>query len=91
MNVDAYTYEIVELVPGERTVMRTAQRPFPMETTYTWEAVDGGTLMTLRNTGSPGGFGSLTAPLVGRAIRMAVLAAPRIVPGSQPLCRDPRS
>ena len=60
----AYTYEIAELVPGERTVMRTAQGPFPMETTYTWEAVDGGTLMTLRNTGSPSGFGSLTAPLV---------------------------
>jgi hypothetical protein len=67
----AYTYEIAELVPGERTVMRTAQGPFPMETIYTWEAVDGGTVMTLRNTGSPSGFGSLTAPLVGRAMRRA--------------------
>ena len=51
--------------------MRTAQGPFPMETTDTWEAVDGGTLMTLRHTGSPSGFGSLTAPLVGRAMRRA--------------------
>ena len=42
-----------------------------METTYTWEAVDGGTWMTLRNTGSPSGFGSLTAPLVARAMRRA--------------------
>ncbi len=31
-----YTYELVEWVPGERLVMRTAQGPFPMETTYTW-------------------------------------------------------
>ena len=66
-----YTYEIAELVPGKRTVMRTAQGPFPMETTYTWEAVDGGTVMTLRNIGSPSGFGSLTAPLVARAMRRA--------------------
>jgi hypothetical protein len=33
----AYTYELVELVPGERLVMRTAEGPFPMETTYTWQ------------------------------------------------------
>jgi len=26
-----YTYEIVELTPGERLVMRTQQGPFPME------------------------------------------------------------
>lgn len=31
----AYTYEFVELIPGSRIVMRTAQGPFPMETTYT--------------------------------------------------------
>ena len=68
----AYTYEIVELVPGERLVMRTADGPFPMETTYTW--VDdgrGGTRMTLRNRGEPSGFSGLAAPLLAAAMRRA--------------------
>src|SRR5829696_4057031 len=38
----AYTYEIVDLVPGSRLAMRTAEGPFPMETTYTWESATGG-------------------------------------------------
>ena len=29
-----YTYEIVEYVPGTRLTMRTAEGPFPMQTTY---------------------------------------------------------
>ncbi|MGE0551603.1 MAG: SRPBCC family protein [Kofleriaceae bacterium] len=68
----AYTYEIVELVPGERLVMRTAEGPFPMETTYTW--VDAGerrTRMTLRNRGEPSGFGKVMAPLMAAAMRRA--------------------
>src|SRR4030088_488517 len=45
----AYTYEVVDLVPGRRLVMTTAQGAFPMETTYTWEPVgEGQTRMTLR-------------------------------------------
>jgi hypothetical protein len=46
----AYTYEVTEFVPGKRLVMRTAEGPFPMETTYTWQdSPGGGTRMTLRN------------------------------------------
>jgi hypothetical protein len=67
-----YTYEIVELVPGQRLVMRTAEGPFPMETTYTWESTpDGATRMTLRNRGNPSGFSGLMAPLMASAMRRA--------------------
>lgn len=68
----AYTYEFVELVPGERLVMRTAEGPFPMETTYTWEALGPSrTRMTLQNRGEPSGFGKLAAPLMAAAMRRA--------------------
>jgi hypothetical protein len=68
----AYTYEIVDLVPGERLVMRTAQGPFPMETTYGWQPVDHArTRMTLRNRGEPAGFGKIAAPVLAAAIRRA--------------------
>jgi hypothetical protein len=68
----AYTYEIAELVPGEKLVMRTAEGPFPMETTYTWEELaDGRTRMTLRNRGEPQGFSKLAAPFMASAMRRA--------------------
>lgn len=67
-----YTYEVVEHEPGRRLVMRTAQGPFPMETTYTWEASGpAATRMTLRNRGEPAGFSRLMAPFMARAVRRA--------------------
>ena len=67
-----YTYEVSELVPGERLVMRTSKGPFPMETTYAWrDAGPGATLMTLRNRGEPSGFSGLAAPVVARSVRSA--------------------
>jgi len=70
-----YTYEVRELEPGRRFVMATAQGPFPMETTYTWEDVaDGATRMILGNRGEPSGFAAVTAPVMTRAIRTANMA-----------------
>ena len=63
---------MTELVPGERFVMRTAEGPFPMETTYLWrDAPGGGTRMTLRNRGEPSGFAGVAAPLMERGMRRA--------------------
>ncbi|MEO8214757.1 MAG: SRPBCC family protein [Myxococcales bacterium] len=68
----AYTYEVVDLVPGERLVMRTAEGPFPMETSYAWEpAGEGRTRMTLRNRGVPRGFSKMVAPIMAAAMRRA--------------------
>ena len=68
----AYTYEVRELVAGERLVMSTAEGPFPMQTTYTWaDAADGGTRMTLHNRGEPAGFAKIGAPVMAAAMRRA--------------------
>lgn len=68
----SYTYEVVELVPDLRLVMRTSDGPFPMETTYAWSAVPGGTSMTLRNRGTPSGFAKVAAPVMRRAMKAAM-------------------
>lgn len=68
----AYTYEVREMAPGERLVMATAEGPFPMETTYTWQDTpDGGTRMVLRNRGKPSGFSKVGAPMMAAAMRRA--------------------
>ena len=67
----AYTYQVRELIPGERLVMSTAEGQVPMETTYTWADMDGGTRMTLRNRGEPAGLTKLAAPAVAAAMRRA--------------------
>ena len=67
-----YTYEVVEYKAGRRLVMRTAEGPFPMETTYVWEKLPGDrTRMTLRNRGEPKGFSKLMAPLMRGAMKKA--------------------
>ena len=67
-----YTYEVADYTEGERFVMRTAEGPFPMETTYTWHDIAPGvTSMTLRNRGEPAGFSKLAAPVMAAGMRRA--------------------
>lgn len=67
-----YTYEVVELIPEQKMVMRTADGPFPMETTYTWTAIDSqNTRMTLRNRGKPSGFSKVFAPFMAKMMEKA--------------------
>jgi hypothetical protein len=67
-----YTYEIGELVPGTRLVMRTADGPFPMVTTYEFSDVGAAaTRMTLRNAGTPRGFARIAARGMEGAMRSA--------------------
>ena len=67
-----YTYEFVVIQPESQLTMRTSEGPFPMETTYIWEAVGpSGTLMRLRNRGAPSGFSRLVTPFMSLAMRRA--------------------
>jgi hypothetical protein len=66
-----YTYEVVEYTPTS-LVMRTAEGPFPMETSYRYESTpEGHTRMTLGNRGTPSGFSRLMSPFIRMAMRRA--------------------
>lgn len=66
-----YVYEVVKLSDTEM-IMRTADGPFPMETTYRFEKIDeNSTRMTLRNQGNPSGFSKLFAPFMSAMMKKA--------------------
>lgn len=68
----AYVYEVTELLPNEKLVMKTSDGPFPMETTYLFRAVDSNTTeMKLRNRGMPSGFSKLFSPFMKMMMKKA--------------------
>jgi hypothetical protein len=68
----AYTYEIKQLDEDSQLVMATSDGPFAMETTYLFsDGPAGETRMTLRNRGTPSGFGRIAGPMMRKAIRRA--------------------
>lgn len=68
----SYTYQIKQLETDRILVMSTAEGPFPMETTYTFNSISNNeTIMTLRNRGMPKGFSKILAPFMARMMRKA--------------------
>lgn len=68
-----HTYEVADLVAGERMVMTTVSGPFPMTTTYEFADLGtGATRMGMRNHGRPSGCGAVAAPVLARAVRRAM-------------------
>ena len=68
----SYVYEVIELLPNEKLIMRTADGPFPMETTYSFRAIDSTTTeMKLRNRGNPSGFSKLFSPFMKMMMKKA--------------------
>jgi uncharacterized membrane protein len=68
----SYVYKIEEYISGQILIMRTADGPFPMKTTYTWEKLEqNGTKMTLRNEGEPSGFSKIFTPFIALLMKKA--------------------
>lgn len=68
----AYVYEIVEFVPQKKFAMKTANGPFPMETIYTFQAIDENhTRMILQNKGNPKGFNKIMSLFMPVMMRIA--------------------
>ncbi len=63
------TFELVEYEPNRQVTYRTVAGPIPMTGTQTYEAVDGGTKLTVSGEGEAGGFFKLAEPVVAQMVR----------------------
>jgi uncharacterized membrane protein len=66
-----FSYEVVQFVPGSRLLMKADAGPFPMVTTYQWEAHGDHTVMRLTNSVAPRGPQRAVLPLLAAAMRRA--------------------
>jgi len=69
-----YVNEVTQIEPDAMLAMRSIKAPFPMQITYRFEAVDGGTRMTNRVQGGPGGLMALFGPLMAMGVKRNVSA-----------------
>jgi len=67
-----HIYEMVEVIPGQKMIMKTSSNGMHMETTVAWQALnENTTCMTLRSRGIPLAFSKPIAPFLKMAIRKA--------------------
>src|SRR5215510_10808433 len=55
--------EVVDYEPNLRYAHKSISGPFPVESSVTFERVEGGTRVTLTGVGEPGGFFKLAEPI----------------------------
>ncbi|HXJ21286.1 MAG TPA: ATPase [Polyangia bacterium] len=66
----SYSYEVLELVPERRLLMRTVGGPCPIETTYAWCSFgDDMTQVTIRRHGEPRGVWRFASSLMALVVR----------------------
>lgn len=64
-----YPIEVTELLPHERLTIRSTQKRFPTEITYTFVQTPQGCEMTISNRGQPPRLSRINAALLSRALR----------------------
>jgi uncharacterized protein YndB with AHSA1/START domain len=62
-------YEVTEYRPNTRYSAKTTSGPFPIVETFSFEAGEGGTKVTVAMEGDPAGFFKLAEPILTRIIK----------------------